>query len=186
MLCAAMAVCAVSCNTPPAQQTVEGTVADATMNNVMIVTASGDTVNISTMDADPAKVEGVLLGEEVLATYVPEKVGEGEVMKAVELTVTKHIPAFYIVGTWTEPNPIDPTARQGLTLNEDRTAVSVGMATLLFKSWDLDGDVLVLNSESIGNGQTIEAADTMRIVKIDADSLVLRREDATTWRLARD
>ncbi len=186
VICAAMAMLAVSCNTQPVQQSVEGTVVDATMNNVMIVTASGDTVNISSMDADPAKVEGVMPGEEVLVTYMPEKIEGGEIKKAVGLTVIKHIPAFYITGTWVEPNPIDPAAKQGLTLNEDRSATSVGMATLLFKSWDIDGDMLILKSESIGNRQTIEAIDTMHIVKIDADSLILRRTNATMWRLARD
>lgn len=180
-----VAALAISCDPAPKTRIIEGTVVDATMNNVMLVTAEGDTVNVSTMDADPALVQGVLLGEQVNAVCVTEKVGENEVLKAIELTVTQHVPAFYIAGKWVEPNPIDPASVQGVQLNQDGTAASVGMATLLFSAWKLDGDNLLLQSQSIGSGGVFEDTETLRIVKIDADSLVLARSAGDLWRLSR-
>ena len=40
-------------------------------------------------------------------------------------------------------------------------------------NWKKEGDQLILAGNSIGNGQTIEFIDTMKIKKITADSLVL-------------
>lgn len=80
-------------------------------------------------------------------------------------------------GQWTEPIPgsDDPSAVQGFVLNEDGTASSVNMATLLYKSWDRVGDLLFLSGESVGNGVTIAFTDTLLVTKCTADSLVLSR-----------
>ncbi len=166
-------------------QTVTGYVLDATMNNVMILTDAGDTLNISTMDADPTKVQGVLLNDSVKVTYIKEKIDQSEILKAQELAVTAHSPSFYIKGTWLEPNPINSTELQGVTLNEDGSAVSVGMATLLFKTWILDGDKLMLSYESIGNKQTLEGTDTLKVEKLNADSLVLSSNGNRIWSFGR-
>ena len=45
------------------------------------------------------------------------------------------------------------------------------MATLAFQQWNLENGELLLKSQSIGNGQTIEGTDTLRIDKLNADSL---------------
>jgi len=74
---------------------------------------------------------------------------------------------------------------QGFTLNQNGTASSVNMATLLIKNWNLDNWTLTLQYESIGNKQTITGTDTLNVVKIDADSLVLARKTNVMWRLAR-
>ena len=47
------------------------------------------------------------------------------------------------------------------------------MSKLVYKNWKQEGDQLILAGNSIGNGQTIEFIDTMKIKKITADSLVL-------------
>ncbi len=184
ILSAGIAVLAVSCSAPQ-PQTVEGTVADATMNNVMIVTAARDTINVSTMDADPAYVQPVLVGEKVTVTYAVEKIEGGQILKATELVVTKHIPAYYIEGSWVEPNPINNAETQGFTLNADRTAASINMATLVYKTWQLDGEQLILGNESIGNKKTIPGADTVHIMRVDADSLIMQRKDGTLWKMGR-
>lgn len=102
------------------------------------------------------------------------------------MVVTVHSPYYYIQGTWTEPNPIKPDEAQGFILNQDGTARSVGMATLLYESWNLDDNELTMNYKSIGNGQTLEGTDTLTIVKINADSLVLAdKAGKVIWRLAR-
>ncbi len=176
----------VACKQAPVSKTVNGVVMDASMNNVTIITDSGDTLNISTMDADPAKVHGVLIDDSVKMTYQVEKLDGMKILQATELVVTVHSPYYYIQGTWTEPNPIKPDEAQGFILNQDGTARSVGMATLLYENWNLDDNELTMNYKSIGNGQTLEGTDTLTIVKINADSLVLAdKAGKVIWRLAR-
>lgn len=174
-----------SCKQAPASQIITGSVYDATMNNITVISDRGDTVNISTMDTSPQKVPGVLLNDSVKVTCTNEKVNGVEILKAEELTITVHSPYYYIQGTWVEPNPIDPKEMQGFTLNQDGTASSVNMATLLIKKWNLDNKTLTLQYESIGNKQTIVGTDTLSVVKINADSLVLARNSEVVWRMAR-
>lgn len=172
---------------PAAPQTVDGIVLDASMNTVTLITTMGDTLNISTMNADPAKVAGVLIDDSVKLTYLPVDMGGVQVLQAQELTVTAHSPYFYIQGVWVEPNPIDPAAVQGMQLNQDGTASSIGMATLQITGWNLtDANTLILNETSIGNKQTIKGMDTLTVVKLNADSLVLAGKDGgVMWRLGR-
>lgn len=54
-----------SCKQENRPQIVNGIVYDATMNNITLITGKGDTINISTMDANPDKVPGVLLEDSV-------------------------------------------------------------------------------------------------------------------------
>ncbi len=92
-----------------------------------------------------------------------------------------------IEGAWVEPNPIDSTQVQGVRLNADGSAESIGMATLVFQGWSQPDDrTLVLTGESIGNGQTISTEDTLTIERLDADSLILTDESGRfEWRLGR-
>lgn len=78
-----------------------------------------------------------------------------------------------IVGSWTTPVPGQPGNEQGFTLNEDGTATSINMATLQYSTWEHHGDTLVLSGKSIGNGQTIDCADTLTIKEMAADSMTL-------------
>lgn len=78
------------------------------------------------------------------------------------------------VGNWIEIMPSNPQIIQGVTLNSDGSAKSIGMATLQYEKWLLNSDsTLILFGKSIGNGQTINFADTMDVVKITPDSLSL-------------
>ena len=81
-----------------------------------------------------------------------------------------------LVGVWLEPIP-GMDGFQGMALSADGTARSVNMATLEYDRWQLFGRQLVLAGKSIGNGQTLEFADTLDIVRVDADSLILGRGD---------
>lgn len=174
-----------SCKQVPTTQIINGIVYDASMNNITVISDQGDTVNISTMDANPQKVPGVLLNDSVKVTCSNENIDGNRVLKATELTVTVHSPYYYIQGTWLEPNPINAQEMQGFTLNPNGTAQSVNMATLLIKNWNLDNKTLTLQYESIGNKQTIMGTDTLSITKIDADSLILSKNTNVIWRLAR-
>lgn len=88
-------------------------------------------------------------------------------------------PALTLEGSWVEPVPGMEEQTQGFTLNEDGTAVSINMATLQYHEWSASGDTLVLTGKSIGNGQTIDMADTLLIVSVSADSLVVRQHQLT-------
>lgn len=174
-----------SCKKSTASQVISGIVYEASMNNITLITNQGDTVNISTMDADPQKVPGVLLLDSVKVTCIDENVDGNQVLKAEDLTITVHSPYFYIQGEWVEPNPVNAQEVQGFVLNQDGTARSINMATLVMKSWNLEGKELMLQYQSIGNGQTIDDTDTLNVVKLNADSLVLSRKGYITWRLGR-
>jgi len=64
--------------------------------------------------------------------------------------ITSEDIAFFI-GSWVEPIPGNPNAVQGFTLNEDGTASSINMNTLLYQKWALKKGRLILTAKSIGN-----------------------------------
>ena len=175
-----------SCRQATETQVINGIVYDASMNNLTVVTNKGDTINVSTMNANPQKVPGVLLNDSVEITCSDTIVDGTKILRADQLIITAHSPYYYIQGTWLEPNPIAPESMQGFTLNQDGTAHSVNMATLLFKSWNLNDKTLTLKYESIGNKLTFESTDTLNILKINTDSLVLERDGRVLWRLGRE
>lgn len=49
------------------------------------------------------------------------------------------------------------------------------MATLLYDSWKLDNESIILHGLSIGNGVSGEFSDTLDIVKLTPDSLSLKK-----------
>ena len=84
-----------------------------------------------------------------------------------------------VEGTWVEPIP-GMDGEQGFSLEKGGHAESVNMATLKYETWSCKGDCLVLTGQSIGNGQTLQFTDTLRIVKVDSDNLVVERGGTTS------
>ena len=83
-----------------------------------------------------------------------------------------------MTGNWIEVMPVNQHIVQGVSLYEKGEASSIGMATLQYQHWGLTGDSrLVLEGKSIGNGQTIEFADTLDIVSFSGDTLTLGKGD---------
>lgn len=80
-----------------------------------------------------------------------------------------------LTGTWLEPVPGIENMQQGFCLEKNGKASSVNMATLQYQSWKQDGEKLLLQGVSIGNGTSFEFTDTMNIEKITEDSLILKR-----------
>ena len=78
-----------------------------------------------------------------------------------------------VVGAWVEPVPGMEGKVQGVKIEEGGNASSINMATLVYESWKQKGDQLILTGKSIGNGQTIEFTDTLEIIMLSADSLIL-------------
>lgn len=85
-----------------------------------------------------------------------------------------------LVGNWIEIMPANPQITQGVTLNADGTASSIGMATLLYEKWKLEDNdnTLILYGKSVGNGQTLDFSDSLDIIRVTADSLLVGKYDS--------
>lgn len=90
-----------------------------------------------------------------------------------------------IVGSWVMPIEEQPGKMQGIKLEEGGDASSINMATLVYKSWEQQGNDLYLTVKSIGNGIEIEGIDTLKIEKLTTDSLVLNSNNGYTLRYTR-
>ncbi len=71
-----------------------------------------------------------------------------------------------LVGHWVEIMPANKQIVQGINLNADGTASSIGMETLKYKRWEEKNKQLILYGMSIGNGQTIDFTDTFDIIEV--------------------
>lgn len=78
-----------------------------------------------------------------------------------------------ITGNWIEVMPYNTDIVQGVTINPDGTAQSIGMETLLYEKWSLENGRLILSGRSIGNGLTIGFNDTLDIIRHTEDSLIV-------------
>ena len=78
-----------------------------------------------------------------------------------------------LLGNWVEVMPANPQFVQGISLSEDGKASSIGMATLKYEAWKVDGDKLILKGKSIGNHQEIEFSDELDIVELKTNTLTL-------------
>ena len=190
----AIALAITGCR-PNTDKTVSGIIYDGSMNTLAIITNQGDTLEFSTMDADRSQMNGLLIGDSATVTYTGEAtpMGNPEIAMATRV-VTRHIEraSDRLIGSWTEPIPGQAGQKQGIMIEPYGIARSINMATLRYEGWSStgrgiydDADTVVLRGQSIGNGQTIAFSDTMRVDKLDADSLVLAR-GGYTIRLARE
>ena len=86
-----------------------------------------------------------------------------------------------IAGTWVEavPGTIDNASEdkqmQGFTLNEDGTAESVNMHTLLILKWRIDNGYLILTEKSIGNGISSIGEEKYKIITAGRKKLSLMK-----------
>ena len=188
MLCGLLVVGMSACCNKQAMQTVTGVVIGTSADSVAVVTLAGDTLTLCTVDTDSTTVQPAITGDSVEVCYTPAaKPSNGSCTrsKVAELKIIAQSPMRLIAGEWIEPNPIDSTQVQGFVLNQDGTASSVNMATLLFTKWNWAGKQLLLNSRSIGNGVESDDIDTLSIDVLSSDSLVLSRNGQVVWRMAR-
>ena len=82
-----------------------------------------------------------------------------------------------LTGCWLEILPQNVSYIQGMSLKPDGMAESLGMATLKYHSWKKSDDLLILDGESIGNGQTIRFSDTLNIISLINDTLTVERKN---------
>jgi hypothetical protein len=86
-------------------------------------------------------------------------------------------PESVILGSWIEPVPGQSGQVQGIRIEAEGKASSINMQTLVYETWEQQGDQIILTGKSIGNRQTISFSDTLTIEKLSEDTLVLKREN---------
>lgn len=162
-LAAVAALCGLAACADNTPKTFEGFIADASMNTVTVKALTSDeTYTFSTMDADKSEAAGLLLGAPVVVDYT------GKLEDGAAATKVATDPTYAeAVGAWTMPDPIDPEKEIGIEIHVDGGALSINMATLVYTSWELQGeaDKILLKGQSIGNGQTIDFTETGVIAK---------------------
>lgn len=163
LLTTAVALCGLAACADNTPKTFEGFIADASMNTVTVKALTADeTYTFSTMDADKSEAEGLLLGAPVVVDYT------GKLEDGAAATKIATDPTYAeAIGRWTMPDPIDPEGAMGVEIRIEGVAQSINMATLVYTSWELQGeaDKILLKGESIGNGQTIGFTETGVIAK---------------------
>lgn len=186
LMCAALTLASCGSHTD-STQTFRGTVTRLTADQLQLTTSNRDTLTFGTADLDSTTRADILPADMVEVLAAPTVVDGDTTYQAQTVLVQARSLMRAIQGTWTEPIPGAVEGRQGIQLNEDGTAGSVGMATLVFQTWSMPRtNTVVLGGESLGNGQTIAFSDTLTLTRLTADSLVLSRADgAVVWRLGR-
>lgn len=183
----------------PVLKFIEGRVVASTMNDMTLLTGPGDTVIVSTEEADPFLVPGVLLGDVVRVGCTLGKNESGTVLNADTLAFLKHSPYFYIKGSWisrtasdivgTEEDPRYPA----FDFRSDGTAKATNIPNYKLKTWNLSDSTFTLISVSNvtkGKGKNakveeMEVTDIFTVTRIDESSLILSRGDRVVWDLVR-
>lgn len=170
---AIFALSALTACTDRTPKTFTGTITDASMNTVTVENADG-TFTFSTIDADKSEANGLLLGAPVTVDY-SGTLGDGIAARKVSTDPT----CAEAIGRWTTPDPINPEEVMGIEIKVEGDAASINMATLVYTSWELQGgaDQIILQGQSIGNGQTIEFTETGIIAKDAKGVYTLTIED---------
>ncbi|UEA88413.1 lipocalin-like domain-containing protein [Alistipes senegalensis] len=163
LLTTAAALCGLAACADNTPKFFEGFIADASMNTVTVKAPTADiTYTFSTTDADKSEANGLLPGAPVVVDYT------GKLEDGAAATKIATDPTYAeAIGRWTMPDPIDPEGVMGVEIRIEGVAQSINMATLVYTSWELQGeaDKILLKGESIGNGQTIGFTETGVITK---------------------
>lgn len=84
-----------------------------------------------------------------------------------------------VVGTWVEPALEDGmTSEIGFTLLENGEIVPINMGFVELQHWEKSGDVLYFSGTYTGSNPH-DFVDTMKIVKVDEQQLVLEQAGYT-------
>lgn len=84
-----------------------------------------------------------------------------------------------LVGHWVERNPINEKEVQGIEIIKGGNAKSINMQTLVYSKWWAKNNQLLLVVESIGNHSSNIDTVAFDIIKIDNDSLILKKGNYT-------
>ncbi len=82
-----------------------------------------------------------------------------------------------LIGNWIKPIDGSQNEYDGFQLNNDHSAYSINMHTLLYKKWSTFNNSIVLTGKSIGNKTTSEFDDTLKIVLANSTDLILAKDN---------
>ena len=88
------------------------------------------------------------------------------------------------IGSWTLTTENENSDFCGFELLADGSARSINLVKLCYERWRLRGDTLVLMGKSITNDDEQTFADTMRILKLTRNKIVLQEQDYK-WEMVR-
>lgn len=144
-------------------KTLYGICGEATaMNTLQLITDNGDTLNISIEHArDNNMVFGGL-----------ECMNKMAVLLAPDSSAIEVINLSSILGNWVEPNPLDGSSMQGLTIKESGIATSIEN-TVTYKTWRIFNGKLLLTYINEGSMNDNETVDTFDIKSLGNDSLTI-------------
>lgn len=89
-----------------------------------------------------------------------------------------------LAGAWVAPIIGQEAFKEGFSLNADGSASSINAATLKYTGWSTKGTSLILQGESVGNGQTSAFSDTLEIVKAADGKTTIKSKDGRAWESA--
>ena len=177
-LFAVLAACALAACADNTPKTFTGVITDASMNTVTVKSlTAGDTYTFSTMNAERSEADGLLLGSPIVVDYT------GKLEDGAAATKIATDPTYSeAVGKWTMPDPTDPEGVMGVEIMVEGEAQSINMATLVYTSWELQGEAgkILLKGQSVGNGQTIDFTETGVIAKTAGGNYTLTIEGTGT------
>ena len=81
-----------------------------------------------------------------------------------------------IVGTWIQSSANQGGSEVGFALYKDGTASAINMRMVVFEKWNQDSDLLIISGRNTGSLNNSSFVDTMRIVKVTKEELVLSQE----------
>lgn len=106
-----------------------------------------------------------------------DKEGENQALR-VEVDPTYHS----LLGRWIEVENGLREHGMGMELLPNGKALSIGMQTMLFKSWELTEEGgLWLAGHMLGNGQSVAFGDEWRIVELNSTEMILSLGELTLY-----
>ena len=178
----ALCVLAAACSPKQTTRTVQGIVMDSYAGSVMVQESDSVATWIEIdQTTNLAECYDLSAGQSILAECVVRESSTGDILTALKINAPDRPYQHYIVGAWVEPNPVAPDQVQGFRLAADGTATSINTEDVVYTSWTLRGNKLVLVCESSDEEQAFEQQIIYTIKAISAKTLTLENESAETF-----
>ena len=142
---------------------------ETTMNELQMLTDSGDTLTIGIASARNHNklMGGIGVGDRMAVLTNSEKT---DATMVVNLSV--------LVGQWVMPNPMDGSSEMGIYIKDGGIAESINMGTLLYQSWRLHNGQLEIVSMR-DDGGNFEETTSYQLLFLTNDSLAIKDTEGT-------
>lgn len=81
-------------------------------------------------------------------------------------------------GDWIEMMPVNTHIIQGITMEDNGIARTIGVSSLMYENWKVEKHQLILSGKSIENMQAVSFQDTLDIIRQTQDSLIVGKYGA--------